>query len=452
MRHLFRAYDIRGRVGGELNAAFAYDLGQAIGSEAGARGEGAIAVGRDGRRSSPSLATALREGLMATGLDVFDLGPVPTPVVQVALQALPTRAAVIVTGSHNPPADNGFKVLLDGAAIHGEGVQALWSRLTARDFVAGRGREQPFDPLPDYFARLDATIGRLARPLRVVVDAGNGIAGRTAPAALRRAGAEVIELYCEVDGSFPHHHPDPLVPANLADLQATVRSAGADLGLAFDGDGDRLGVVCEDGTIVWPDRVLMAFADEILATEPGAPIVFDVKCSRALERLVRARGGRPEPWKTGHSLTKARRAELDAPLAGEYSGHLCFRDWCGGDDALYAGLRLARLLARDGRTASALFAAYPTGLATPELRADCADPAALVARLAAAAAFPDAHALTLDGLRLEWPAGWALVRASNTAAQLVFRFEAEDLDTLMKIQQRLRQALLTFAPDLTLPF
>ncbi len=450
MQHLFREYDIRGKAGTELNAGFAYALGQAVGSEALARGEGLLVVGHDGRRSSPSLALALREGLMAAGVDVYDAGLVTTPALYVAALSAGSGAGVMVTGSHNPPADNGFKVLLGGEAIFGEAVQALWRRIETRDFAAGRGRERPLAVLPDYFARLAAALPPLEVPLKVVVDAGNGVAGLTAPAALRRLGCEVIELYCEVDGRFPNHHPDPLVPANLRALQAKVLETGAALGLAFDGDGDRLGVVTETGEIVWPDRLMMAFADEVLTADPGAAIVFDVKCSARLARLVEARGGRPELWRTGHSPIKARRRELGAPFAGEFSGHLCFVDWFGIDDALYAALRLVRRLAAAGGSASRWFAAYPTGLATPELRVACAEPHALVARLDPAA-FGAGRVVTVDGLRVEYAEGWGLVRASNTEACLVLRFEADDASKLAAVRRRVCAALRALDPGLNLP-
>ncbi|PWV64516.1 phosphomannomutase/phosphoglucomutase [Plasticicumulans acidivorans] len=450
MEHVFRAYDIRGRAGSELNAGFAYELGQAIGSEAQARGVGLIVVGRDGRRSSPSLATGLREGLMASGVDVYDAGMLTTPALYVAAQLSGQGAGVMVTGSHNPPADNGFKIVFDGAALYGEAIQSLRRRIEARDYAVGRGRERPLECLPEYLDRLVAGFA-LAKPLKVVVDAGSGVAALTAPAALRRLGCEVVEVCCEVDGSFPVHHPDPLVPANLALLQQRVVETGAALGLAFDGDADRLGVVTDDGEIIWPDRVMMALACAVLRCHPGAPIVFDVKCSARLAQQVRECGGCPELWRTGHSLIKARRRELDAPFAGEFSGHLCFADWFGIDDALYAGLRLVDLLARDGRSASALFADYRTGVATPELRVACAAPHALVERALAELHWPDARVVTIDGLRVEWSDGWGLLRASNTEPCLVLRAEAGDADTLAAIKARLAVALAQLDPSLKLP-
>lgn len=452
--HLFREYDIRGRAGSELSPIFAYELGQAFGSEALARGEGLVVTGYDARRSSPSLALALREGLMASGIDVYDAGLVTTPALYFATQAvspaLPTRAGVMVTGSHNPPPDNGFKLVLDGAALYGAAIQRLRTRMQAQDYAAGRGRERRLDLLPEYLDRLVAGFAPLPRRLSIVVDAGNGVAGLTAPAALRRLGCEVIELYCEPDGRFPNHHPDPLVPANLDALCARVVECGAALGLAFDGDADRLGVVTARGDIVWPDRVMMALAADVLRAQPGATIVHDVKCSSRLGALIERLGGHAHCWKTGHSLIKARRAELGAPFAGEYSGHLCFADWYGLDDALYAALRLVMLLANDGRDSDALFADYPTGVATPELRIACAQPHALAGRLAAAD-WDGARLLTIDGVRAEWPDGWALVRASNTEPCLVLRLEADDADTLAAIRARVGARLAAVDPALALP-
>lgn len=448
--HLFREYDIRGRAGSELSPAFAYELGRAFGSEALARGEGLVVTGFDARRSSPSLALALREGLMASGLDVYDAGLITTPALYYATQTLPTRAGIMVTGSHNPPADNGFKPVLDGAALYGPAIRSLHARMVAQDYASGRGRERTLDLLPGYLDRLVAGCAPLPAPLRVVVDAGNGVAGLTAPEALRRLGCEVNELYCDPDGRFPNHHPDPLVPANLAALRARVRESRADLGLAFDGDADRLGVVTGNGDIVWPDRVMMVLAAAVLRAQPGASIVYDVKCSARLGALIARLGGRPELWKTGHSLIKARRAELGAPFAGEYSGHLCFADWYGIDDALYAALRLVALLAADGRSADALFADHPSGVATPELRVPCAAPHALAARLATAD-WGDARLVTIDGVRAEWPYGWALVRASNTESCLVLRCEADDADTLAAIRARVAARLAALDPALSLP-
>ena len=452
--HLFREYDIRGRAGSELSPAFAYELGQAFGSEALARGEGLVVTGHDARRSSPSLALALREGLMASGIDVYDAGLVTTPALYFATQgvspALPTRAGVMVTGSHNPPPDNGFKLVLDGAALYGTAIGALRQRMQARDYAAGRGRERRLDLLPEYLDRLVAGFAPLSQPLRVVVDAGNGVAGLTAPAALRRLGCEVIELYCEPDGRFPNHHPDPLVPANLEALCARVCETGAALGLAFDGDADRLGVVTARGGIVWPDRVMMALAAGVLRAQPGATIVFDVKCSSRLGALIERLGGHAECWKTGHSLIKARRAELAAPFAGEYSGHLCFADWYGLDDALYAALRLVTLLVADGRDSDALFADHPVGVSTPELRIACADPHALAAQLQTLD-WEGARRVTIDGVRAEWPDGWALVRASNTESCLVLRLEADDADTLAAIRARVAARLAAVDPALALP-
>ena len=453
---IFREYDIRGVVDRDLTPEVVCAIGQAVGSLAAERGETEIAVGRDGRLSSPALCAALKAGIRAAGLDVLDLGAVSTPLLYYATHTLgSTRAGVMVTGSHNPPQYNGLKIVIDKVALHGQVIRDLRRRIETGDLRHGVGGERSASIRIDYIRRIADSL-QLPSPLKVVVDCGNAIAAHTAPPLLRALGCEVVELYCEVDGRFPNHHPDPSIPGNLADLQAAVCEHQADIGLAFDGDADRLGVVTNAGEIIWPDRILMPLAEEVLAAHPGAAVVYDIKCSWQLTRLIERLGGQAILWKTGHSLIKAKMRETGALLGGEMTGHLVHADeWFGFDDAFYAAARLLRLLARRGGSSAAFFDAYPTGLATPELRLDMAEgePFAFMERLAAQADFgSDARLITLDGLRVEYPHGWGLVRASNTTPSLVLRFEADDPAAMAEIQDQFRQRLLALQPDLTLPF
>lgn len=455
-KSIFREYDIRGVVDRDLTPDVVRAIGQAVGSLAAERGETSVAVGRDGRLSSPALGEALKAGILAAGLDVIDLGAVSTPVLYYATHTLAeTRAGVMVTGSHNPPQYNGLKIVIDRIALHGEVIRDLRRRIETGDLRQGSGRERSAHIRLDYIRRVSEALP-LPKPLKVVVDCGNAIAAKTAPPLLRALGCAVVELYCEVDGRFPNHHPDPSVPENLADLQAAVREHQADIGLAFDGDADRLGVVTGAGEIIWPDRVLMPLAEEVLMQHPGAAIVYDVKCSWHLTRLIERLGGQPILWKSGHSLIKAKMRETGALLGGEMTGHFVHADdWFGFDDAFYAAARLLRLLARRGGSSAEFFAAWPAGLSTPELRLDMAEgaPFAFMERLAAQADFgPEAQVITLDGLRVEFPQGWGLVRASNTTPSLVLRFEADDPAALAEIQDRFRRPLLALQPDLALPF
>ena len=449
---VFKAYDIRGIVASTIDERFAEHLGRAFGSEALAAGESAVAVGRDGRHSGPGLAAALIRGLASTGLDVVDLGAVTTPMlyyVAATRGAHGCTSGVQVTGSHNPKDYNGFKMVLAGRAIYGEDIQRLRRRMEGEDYATGNGRSAAMDILAEYTARI-ANDCRLARPMRIAVDSGNGIAGASAPGVLRALGCTVYELYSEVDGDFPNHHPDPSKPENLADLIAAVASGDAEVGLAFDGDGDRLGVVTKDGAIVYPDRQLMLLARDVLARHPGAPILFDVKCSQRLAPLIRAAGGEPVMWKTGHSLIKAKMRELASPLAGEMSGHVFFGErWYGFDDATYTAARLLEILSRSSDP-SALLNALPEGFSTPELNVACVEgePAAVVARLQAEAKFPGARALvTIDGVRVEYDDGFGLIRASNTTPVLVLRFEGATPQALARIEADGMAALRAVKPD-----
>ena len=436
---ILRTYDIRGLVDRDLTEETVRDLGQAIGSAAAAAGQATVVVGYDGRESSPRLAAALRAGLTAAGRAVIDIGQVPTPLVYFATHHFGTGTGVAVTGSHNPPAYNGLKMMIGGRPLWGEGIRDLGRRLREDDLVSGEGRETAREILPAYQQHITDSIA-LARPLHAVVDCGNGVAGAVAPGILEAIGARVTPLFCEVDGRFPHHHPDPTLPENLSDLIAAVRAEGADVGLAFDGDGDRLGVVDDTGHIIWADRQMMLYARSILADRPGSAIVFDVKCSGHLAKVVRDAGGQPIMWKTGHSLVKEKLRETGAPIAGEMSGHLFFNDrWYGFDDATYAAARLLEILAADPRPASEIFADLPEPVATPEIRLDLAEgePHRLIdALMEQATDFDEATVTTLDGLRVDFADGWGLVRASNTQPCLVMRFEGTDESALERIRKR----------------
>ena len=451
---VFRAYDIRGIYGETLDAAFAYELGRAIGSQVFERGEQQIAVGRDGRPSSQPLAEALTRGLIASGREVVDIGLVPTPVLYFAGIQLGSGCGVMVTGSHNPVEYNGFKLMVGGETPPPEQIHALRERMMSGDVLRGAGTYIQRDFIPEYVQRIVEDV-HLIRPIKIVVDAGNGAAGHVAPDLFRQLGCEVFELYCEVDGQFPNHHPDPSQPQNLQDLMVQVRALNADLGIAFDGDGDRLGVVDGRGRMVWPDHVLMLLAGDVLMRNPGADILFDVKSSRHVATYVLSGGGRPVMWKSGHSLMKAKMRETGALLGGEFSGHVFFKErWYGFDDALYAAARLLEVLASESRTPDELFDDLPSSPATPELHVDLTEGAnfVLMRRLMELADFPDARIINLDGLRVEFEDGWGLVRPSNTTPSLVFRFEGEDEAALERIKGRFRALLNEAAPYLTMPF
>ena len=448
----FKAYDIRGVVGRDIDADFAEHLGRAFGSAAIAAGERAVAVGRDGRLSGPMLAPALIRGLASTGLDVVDIGAVTTPMlyyVAATRGAHGCNSGIQITGSHNPKDYNGFKMVLAGKAIHGDEIQALHRRIENEDYVRGTGRSATMDIGAEYSARI-ARDCRLARPMKIVVDSGNGIPGASAPGILRALGCDVTELYSEVDGTFPNHHPDPSQPANLAELIRTVKRTGAELGLAFDGDGDRLGVVTKDGQIIYPDRQLILFARDILTRCPGATIIFDVKCTQRLAPAIRQAGGTPLMWKTGHSLVKAKMREMNAPIAGEMSGHIFFGErWYGFDDATYTAGRLLEILSRS-KDPSAVLKALPTSHSTPELNVPCVEgePKRVVEELRRLATFPGAsEVITIDGLRVEYDDGFGLIRASNTTPVLVLRFEGHSEVALRRIETELMAALRSVKPD-----
>ena len=451
MASIFKAYDIRGTTPTTLNEAVAERLGLAFGQRALALGERVVAVGRDGRLSGPALSAALMRGLVAAGVEVIDIGLATTPLLYFAASTLCT-SGIQVTGSHNPRDDNGFKMVLAGRAIHGEEIQALRRLIEAGggERRAG-GSARTHDVLPDYRARIASDI-RLARPMKIVVDCGNGVAGASAPGILRAIGCQVSELFTEVDGRFPNHHPDPSKPANLRDVVQALQTSDAELGLAFDGDGDRLGIVTKDGQNIFADRQLMLLAADVLARVPGGTIVYDVKCSQRLAPAIEAAGGVPLMHKTGHSLVKARMKEVDSPLGGEMSGHIFFKErWYGFDDGTYAGCRLLEILSRHADP-SAVLNALPTSHSTPELNVACAEgePHRLAAELqglAADAFKAPAQVSTIDGLRVDWPDGFGLIRASNTTPVLVLRFEGQTDAALKRIEADMLALLRRVKPE-----
>ena len=450
---IFKAYDIRGVVGRTLTPAVVEQIGRAFGTEALKRGTPSVAIGRDGRLSGPELCDALARGLRAAGVNVVDVGRVTTPMLYFAAYHLGTQSGVMVTGSHNPPEYNGLKMMIAGEALAGVAIQGLRERIERADLASGAGTYRTDDVKEAYIQRVVGDV-KLARPIDLIVDAGNGIAGAFAPELYRRMGCKVTEMFCEVDGTFPNHHPDPSQPENLEDIVEALRGAG-ELGFAFDGDGDRLGVVTKHGKIIFPDRQLMLFAADVLTRNPGAQIIFDVKCTRNLFPWIRERGGVPLMWKTGHSLIKAKLKETGAPLAGEMSGHIFFKErWYGFDDGLYAGARLLEILSRVADVSKPL-ETLPDSVNTPELQIKLneGENYALIERLQKTARFEGAsEVITIDGLRVEYPDGFGLARSSNTTPVVVLRFEAENTQALARIQADFRKAILAAAPDAKLPY
>ena len=448
-RGIFKSYDIRGIVDRELTDAYVRAIGQAIGSEAQDRGRSTIIIARDGRLSGPHLLEALSAGLTASGCDVINIGLVPTPLLYFAAVAFETGSGVMLTGSHNPPQYNGLKILLDGETLSGPQITALYQRLVDKRLRAGNGTVRVDDIRSRYLKRVTGDV-RLARPLKIIIDCGNGATGEIAPVLFTALGCQVTTLFGEIDGHFPNHHPDPSQPENLRELQSRVKSDRADVGLAFDGDGDRVAVVAPDGSIIWPDRQLILFARDVLSRHPNGQILYDVKCSRALDVAIREAGGRPLMWKTGHSFIKARIQQGDVLLAGEMSGHIFFKErWYGFDDGLYAGARLLELLAKSAESPAAIFAALPNTVNTPEIQIPVTEsPHALVDLLVAAADFPDAAVTTIDGLRADFVDGFGLIRASNTTPILVLRFEGNDQAALDRIQSEFRVLVARVRPEL----
>jgi phosphomannomutase len=453
---IFKAYDIRGVVPSTLNEAVAEGLGRAFGTRAMAEGQTTVAVGRDGRLSGPALSAALIRGLVAAGVQVIDVGMVTTPMLYFAANTT-CQSGIQVTGSHNPKDYNGFKMVLAGRAIYGDEIQALRQMMETETWqLRGGGSVRSLDVLADYTQRIVGDI-RLARPMKIVVDSGNGIAGDSAPAIFRALGCEVIELFSEVDGEFPNHHPDPSKPENLQDLMQALKTTGAELGLAFDGDGDRLGIVTQDGNNIYPDRQMQLFAQDVLSRVPGGTILFDVKCSQRLAPAIEAAGGKPLMYKTGHSLIKAQMKAIEAeggqaPLGGEMSGHIFFKErWYGFDDGTYAGCRLLEIVSQSP-DANAVLNALPSSFSTPELNVACAEgePHSVTKALQVLAGdvFKDpAQIFTIDGLRIDWPDGFGLIRASNTTPVLVLRFEGQTEAALHRIESDMLALLRSVKPD-----
>jgi phosphomannomutase / phosphoglucomutase len=451
---IFRAYDIRGIVGRTLTPAVTRDIGRALGTVGRSRGAATFAVCRDGRLSGPELSNSLMEGLNAVGADAIDIGMGPTPLAYFAAHHLGCGSCVAVSGSHNPPEYNGLKMVVGGNALYGDDIQHLRALIEKRKFASGSGKRSTANVLDAYVERIASDV-RLARKFHVAIDCGNGVAGMLAPRLYRRLGCEVTELFCEVDGTFPNHHPDPAQPKNLVQLIETLKAGDAELGLAFDGDGDRLGVVTKDGEIIYADRQLMLLAKDVLSRNPGAEIIYDVKSTRLLAPYIERHGGRPLIWKTGHSLIKAKLKETGALLAGEMSGHTFFKErWYGFDDALYGGARLLEILSKEP-DANRVLKNLPNAPSTPELHwaLEEGEPHALVAKLQASKPFPGAERIvTIDGVRVEYADGFGLARASNTTPTIVMRFEADNAAALERIKRDFRTALQPLKPNAPLPY
>ncbi len=453
-KSIFRAYDIRGIVDEGLTANAVKLIGQAIGTENINRGKKEIVIARDGRTSGPRLLEALTEGLIKSGCNVINIGAVPTGVLYFATHHLGTGSGVMLTGSHNPPNYNGLKIMLNGDTLAGKSIMDLYKSIVNGGLEEGEGSEQEMDIVDDYIDYISSDI-QLENELKVVVDSGNGIGGEIGPQLLEEIGCEVIPLYCDVDGSFPNHHPDPSVPENLQDLILTVKESDADIGIAFDGDADRLGVVTKQGEIIYPDRLLMLFAQDVLTRQPGASIIFDVKCTGHLPKEIVKNGGLPIIWKTGHSFIKEKIKETNAALAGEMSGHFFFNErWFGFDDGIYAAARLLEIIDQEDRPAEEIFAELPNSVSTPELKCHTAEGEnyAFMEKFKQVADFPDANITTIDGIRADFANGWGLIRCSNTTPCLVLRFDADTEETLETIKEEFRTQILAVDDSLKLPF
>ena len=452
--HIFRAYDIRGIASEELNEDAVTLIGRALGTLAGEMGEQALVVGFDGRTSSPAIKTAFVKALLDSGRDVIDVGLVPTPAVYFAIQTTSARSGVMVTASHNPADYNGFKITLGGRPLAGDELKQLAERAQQGKFSEGAGRIAKNDIRGAYIEAIHNDIA-ITSPLKIVVDAGNGAAGELAPQVLESLSCEVTPLYCDIDGNFPNHHPDPSVDANLEDLQAKVVEIGADFGVAYDGDGDRLTVVDANGTIIRNDVLLMLFAEDIVSRNPGADVIFDIKCTRLVTQLVSKHGGRPILWRTGHAFMRQKMLETGAMLGGEFSGHFYFGErWYGFDDAIYATARLAEIISGTGQDLASLVGQFPKLANTPELHIPISEQAkfALVQRLEDEADFSPGKVTTLDGVRVDYSDGWGLLRASNTTPALIARFEGKDAEAMQRIQAQFKEQLQTVDASLEIPF
>ena len=451
---IFRAYDIRGIVETALTPEAVTLIGQAFASEAREQNQNTVVIGRDGRLSSPDLAQALSNGLRAGGCDVIDIGMVPTPVLYYATHKLETGTGIMVTGSHNPPNYNGLKMLIAGNTIYGDGIKSFYHRIVENNMVKGEGSYEQQDVVPSYIETIVSDI-QLARPLNIAVDCGNGVAGVIAPDLFSRLGCELTELYCDVDGTFPNHHPDPSKPENLEDIKKVITENKLDLGLAFDGDGDRVGIIDDKLNIIWADRQMMLYAADVLQRKPGAKIIFDIKSSTNLANVIKQLGGEPIMWKTGHSFIKAKMKETGAELAGEMSGHIFFKErWFGFDDGLYSAARMLEILSKRNQSSSEVFAELPDSYNTPELQIQFEEGEhyKFMERFKQQAVFENADIMTIDGMRVNYPDGWGLVRPSNTTPSLVLRFEANNEAKLDEIQAKFKEQLLKLDDTLELPF
>lgn len=452
---IFRAYDIRGVVTDALTPDVVREIGRAYGSECLNQGMETAVVARDGRLSGPALIDALSEGIMSTGMNVINIGMVPTPVLYFATHHLQTGTGVMVTGSHNPPEYNGLKMIVNGNALFGDGITGLYNRLQKNDLASGSGSLSEADILEDYLDRITSDVS-LKRPMKIAYDCGNGVAGAAAPQLFDRLGCESTSLFIDVDGTFPNHHPDPAKPENLVDLKKAVADDNRELGLAFDGDGDRVGVIDNNGDIIWPDRQMILYAQDLLKRNPGASIIYDVKCSKLLPEAIEKAGGKPDMWKTGHSFIKARIKETGALLGGEMSGHIFFKErWFGFDDALYSAARLLEILSADNRPVSEIFGEIPNSVNTPEINITFAEDGAhhdFMKTFVSKSQFSGAKLTDIDGLRADFDDGWGLVRASNTTPSLVIRFEADTDAALERIQSAFRDAMKAVDSNLDIPF
>ncbi len=451
---IFRAYDIRGIVTDTLTPEVVEQIGRAYGSTCLARNCKTAVIARDGRLSGPNLVEALSKGILSTGVDVIDIGMAPTPVLYFATHHLNTGTGVMVTGSHNPPDYNGLKLMIGGDALFGDDITQLYERLQTNDLVSGSGNKRNEDVSSDYIERILGDI-QLDRPMKIAIDCGNGVAGAVAPQLFRQLGCKTVEMYTDVDGTFPNHHPDPAKIENVQDLIDSVKSDHLELGLAFDGDGDRVGVIDNNGEIIWPDRQMILYSQDIISRNPGAHIIYDVKCSRLLPEAIKNAGGNPEMWKTGHSFIKSRLKETGALLGGEMSGHIFFKErWYGFDDAMYAAARLLEILSKDKRSAHEIFSAIPDSINTPELNIgfEEGEHHKFIKNFVASAEFKGAKLTTIDGLRADFIDGWGLARASNTTPSLVIRFEADTHEAMERIQKSFAAAMLSVDSSLQLPF
>ena len=448
---IFRAYDIRGITTSNLTEQVCYWIGRAFATQALAEDQQRAVIGRDGRLSSPGIERALGQGLVDGGMQVTSIGQVPTPVLYYATHKLETGTGIMITGSHNPPEYNGLKMMIGGVTLAEDLIQALYRRLQDNSLSEGSGTLDQTDLGDQYIAAAMATT-ELKRPLKVAVDCGNGVAGELGPKLISALGCEVIPLFCEIDGNFPNHHPDPAEPENLQDLVTAVKTHNADVGLAFDGDGDRLGIVTPQGEIIWPDKMMMLFAQDIISRNPNTPVIFDVKCSKHLERIIRKAGGEPIMWKTGHSHIKAKIKQTQAAFAGEFSGHICFGErWYGFDDALYTAARLLELLSQTDLDVDTVFAQYPVTYSTPEIKIHTTETRKfeVMDELVANNGFADGRLTTIDGIRVDFDDRWGLIRPSNTSPVLSLRFEADTADALERVQDEFQAQLSKVDSTLT---